>query len=48
MATEGFGEEGQVKLLGAAESPFVLRVCIALALKGINYELTQETAQNKS
>nr|AHA46511.1 tau class glutathione S-transferase [Larix kaempferi] len=48
MATEAFGEEGQVKLLGAPESPFVLRVCIALALKGINYQLIPENPYNKS
>jgi len=38
-------EEGQVKLLGSSLSPFVLRVCIALALKGIDYELIEEYPQ---
>nr|AGC13119.1 tau class glutathione S-transferase [Pinus tabuliformis] len=46
MATEG--EKEQVKLLGATLSPFVVRVRIALALKGIDYEFIQETMQSKS
>jgi len=46
MATEG--EKEQVKLLGATLSPFVVRVRIALALKGIDYEFIQETMQPKS
>nr|WAA68373.1 tau class glutathione S-transferases [Pinus densata] len=45
---EGCGEDGQVELLGMAYSPFVLRVRIALALKGIHYELIEEDIQNKS
>nr|WAA68346.1 tau class glutathione S-transferases [Pinus densata] len=45
---EGCGEDGQVKLLGVAYSPFVVRVRIALALKGIHYELIEENIQNKS
>jgi len=46
MATQG--EKGQVKLLGGSLSPFVVRVRIALALKGIDYEFIEENTQNKS
>nr|AAC32118.1 probable glutathione S-transferase [Picea mariana] len=45
---EACGEEAQVKLLGGNISPFVLRVRIALALKGIDYEFIEENMQNKS
>ena len=45
---EGCGEEGQVKLLGLSLRSFVVRVRIALALKGIEYELIEEDAHNKS
>jgi glutathione S-transferase len=38
---EACGEEVQVKLLGGNISPFVLRVRIALALKGIDCEFLQ-------
>jgi glutathione S-transferase len=48
MAKEACREEGQVKLLGSILSPFVLRVCIAFTLKGIDYELVEENTQNKS
>eukprot|EP00253_Pinus_taeda_P029839 PITA_29839 len=48
MAMEACGEEGQVKLLGAGWSPFVLRVRIALALKGIDYEFIEDNLQPKS
>jgi len=46
MATEG--EKGQVKLLGMTLSPFVVRVRIALALKGIDYEFVEENIRAKS
>jgi len=45
---EACGEEGQVKLLGSTRSPFVARVRIALALKGIDYELIEEDLESKS
>jgi len=45
---EACGEEVHVKLLGGDTSPFVLRVRIALALKGIEYEFIEENTQNKS
>lgn len=45
---EGCGKEGQVKLLGDCLSPFVLRVRIALSLKGIDYEFIEENMRNKS
>ena len=52
MAAEAYGkdgkDQGQVKLLGASRSPFVLRVRIALALKGIDYVFIEENMENKS
>jgi hypothetical protein len=48
VTMEACGEEGQLKLLGVARSPFVVRVRIALALKGIDYEFIEEDIQNKS
>nr|AGC13124.1 tau class glutathione S-transferase [Pinus tabuliformis] len=45
---ETCAEEVQVKLLGGRSSPFVLRVRIALALKGIHYEHIEETMNPKS
>nr|AGC13132.1 tau class glutathione S-transferase [Pinus tabuliformis] len=43
---EGCGEDGQVKLLGVIRSPFVVRVRIALALKGIHCEFIEEDVLN--
>lgn len=40
-------EEG-VKLLGSVGSPFVIRVQIALVLKGIDYKFVPENLANKS
>lgn len=37
-----------VKLLGSVGSPFVIRVQIALALKGIEYKFVPENIANKS
>eukprot|EP00253_Pinus_taeda_P008444 PITA_08444 len=45
---EGSGEEGQVKLLGVGYSAFVVRVRIALGLKGIHYQFIEEDIQNRS
>lgn len=42
------GKAGQVKLLGNTHSAFALRVCLALALKGIDYEFIEENLDNKS
>ena len=48
MAMEACGEKEQLKLLGVSFSYFVLRVCITLALKGINDNFVEENMQNKS
>lgn len=42
IAMEGSREEGQVKLLGVGYSAFVVRVCIALGLKGIHSQFIEE------
>uniref|UniRef100_A0A453JJ69 Glutathione S-transferase n=1 Tax=Aegilops tauschii subsp. strangulata TaxID=200361 RepID=A0A453JJ69_AEGTS len=42
----GRGEE--LKLLGMWASPFVVRVQIALRLKGLSYEYVEEDLQSKS
>ncbi|KAJ3675284.1 hypothetical protein LUZ60_004326 [Juncus effusus] len=41
-------EANEVKLIGIWASPFVLRVRIALNLKGVDYEMLQETVGKKS
>jgi len=43
---EASGKEAQLRLLGSSSSPYVLRVRIALALKGIDYEFIEENVQN--
>ncbi|KAG8092354.1 hypothetical protein GUJ93_ZPchr0012g21267 [Zizania palustris] len=42
------GEAAAVRLLGRWPSPFVLRVMVALKLKGVEYELVEESAGKKS
>lgn len=41
------GEDG-LKVLGLQVSPFVLRVCLALNMKGVSYEYVKEDISNKS
>uniref|UniRef100_A0A453JIR8 Glutathione S-transferase n=2 Tax=Aegilops tauschii subsp. strangulata TaxID=200361 RepID=A0A453JIR8_AEGTS len=39
---------GELKLVGMWASPFMVRVQIALRLKGLSYEYVEEDLQNKS
>ncbi|XP_048574376.1 probable glutathione S-transferase [Triticum urartu] len=39
---------GELKLVGMWASPFVVRVQIALRLKGLTYQYVEEDLQNKS
>ncbi|XP_037409806.1 glutathione S-transferase U17-like isoform X1 [Triticum dicoccoides] len=41
-------ETAAVRVLGRWPSPFVIRVLIALGLKGVDHELVEEEAGNKS
>eukprot|EP01018_Ginkgo_biloba_P018701 Gb_13830 [translate_table: standard] len=41
-------KDEQVKLLGESLSPYVMRVRIALKVKGVDYEYVEESMQNKS
>lgn len=49
---QGYGvmtaSEEEVKLLGSVGSPFVIRVQIALELKGIEYKYSEEKLGNLS
>lgn len=44
----GGGEGGELQLLGAWISPWVIRVKVALRMKGLSYEYIEQDLQHKS
>ena len=44
----GGGEGGELQLLGTWMSPWVIRVKVALRMKGMSYEYVEQDLQHKS